>query len=65
MTALFVTRRFWNVDAVYSAEMQKKLAEELDFLAPVKSMDELDARKEELQKLFPDDTFGNRINSGL
>ena len=51
MTALFVTRRFWNVDAVYSAEMQKKLAEELDFLAPVISMDELDARKEELQKV--------------
>jgi phosphoglycerate dehydrogenase-like enzyme len=51
MTALFVTRRFWNVDAVYSAEMQKKLADELDFLAPVKSMDELDARKEELQKV--------------
>ncbi len=51
MTALFVTRRFWNVDAVYSAEMQKKLADELNFIAPIKSMDELDARKEELQKV--------------
>lgn len=51
MTALFVTRRFWNVDAVYSAEMQEKLKSELDFLAPVKSMEELDARKEELRKV--------------
>ena len=51
MTALFVTRRFWNVNAVYSAEMQKKLAEELDFIEPLKSMDDLEARKEELQKV--------------
>jgi phosphoglycerate dehydrogenase-like enzyme len=51
MTALFVTRRFWNINAVYSAEMQKKLAEELDFIDPLKSMDDLEARKEELQKV--------------
>ena len=49
MTALFVTRRFFNIDAVYSAELQKKLKSELNFLAPVKSEAELEARKEELQ----------------
>ncbi len=51
MKALFVTRRALNIDSVYSTDMQKKLAEELEFLAPVKSMDELDARKEELQSV--------------
>ncbi len=49
MTALFVTRRFFNIDAVYSAEMQKKLASELNFLPPLKSVDELEARKNDLQ----------------
>ena len=49
MTALFVTRRFFNIDAVYSSELQAKLKSELTFLAPVKSETELEARKEELQ----------------
>ncbi len=49
MKALFVTRRAFNIEAVYSAEMQKKLASELDFLAPVTSFDDLDRRKSELQ----------------
>ena len=49
MTALFVTRRFFNIDAVYSSELQAKLKSELTFLAPVKSEAELEARKEELQ----------------
>ncbi len=51
MNAIFATRRFFNIDAVYSADMQKKLAEELTFFAPLKSMDELDARKEELKNV--------------
>ena len=49
MTALFATRRFFNIDAVYDSELQKKLKNELNFLDPLKSFDELDARKEELQ----------------
>ena len=49
MTALFVTKRFFNVDAVYSAELQSKLKSELHFLDPVKSETELEERKEELQ----------------
>lgn len=49
MTALFVTKRFFNVDAVYSPELQQKLKSELTFLAPIKSEAELEARKEELQ----------------
>jgi phosphoglycerate dehydrogenase-like enzyme len=49
MTALFVTRRFFNIDAVYGSELQKKLKSELNFLEPVKSFEELEARKEELQ----------------
>ena len=51
MTALFVTKRFFNVDAVYSKELQEKLANELTFLAPIKHEDELEARKEELQNV--------------
>ncbi len=49
MTALFVTSRFFNVPAVYSREMQKKLSDELSFLPPLRSMDELEARREELR----------------
>ena len=49
MTALFVTRRFFNIDAVYDSELQKKLKSELNFLDPVKSFEELEASKEELQ----------------
>ncbi len=49
MTALFVTKRFFNVDAVYSRELQEKLKAELSFLAPLKSETELESRKEELQ----------------
>ena len=49
MTALFVTKRFFNVDAVYSKELQEKLANELTFLAPIKHENELEARKAELQ----------------
>lgn len=51
MTALFVTKRFFNVDAVYSKELQEKLANELTFLAPIKHENELEARKEELQNV--------------
>ncbi len=50
-TAIFVTRRASNLEAVYSAEMQKKLAGELRFLAPLASMDELEARRAELQSV--------------
>ena len=49
MNALFATRRFFNIDAVYDSELQKKLKSELNFLDPLKSFDELEARKEELQ----------------
>lgn len=49
MTALFVTRRFFNIDAVYGSELQKKLKSELNFLDPIKSFEDLEARKEELQ----------------
>ena len=51
MTALFVTRRFFNIDAVYSSELQTKLKSELTFLAPIKSEAELEDRKEELQSV--------------
>jgi phosphoglycerate dehydrogenase-like enzyme len=51
MTALFVTKRFFNIDAVYSRELQEKLKSELTFLAPVKSEEELEIRKEELQSV--------------
>ena len=51
MTALFVTKRFFNIDAVYSRELQEKLKQELNFLSPVKSETELEARKEELQNV--------------
>ena len=49
MTALFVTKRFFNIDAVYSRELQEKLKSELTFLAPLKSEEDLENRKEELQ----------------
>ncbi|MBQ3490731.1 MAG: hydroxyacid dehydrogenase [Clostridia bacterium] len=49
MTALFVTKRFFNIDAVYNREVQEKLTGELTFLAPLKSETELENRKEELQ----------------
>ena len=51
MTALFATKRFFNIDAVYSRELQEKLKSELTFLAPVKSEEELEDRKEELQSV--------------
>ncbi|MBQ8497969.1 MAG: hydroxyacid dehydrogenase [Clostridia bacterium] len=51
MTALFVTKRFFNVDAVYSKELQEKLASELEFLAPIKHENELEARKDELARV--------------
>ena len=51
MTALFVTKRFFNVAAVYSKELQEKLANELTFLAPIKHEDELEARKDELKNV--------------
>ena len=51
MTALFVTRRFFNIDAVYSRELQEKLKSELHFLEPIKSEAELEARKDELQSV--------------
>ena len=51
MTALFVTKRAFNIDAVYSRELQEKLKSELTFLAPVKSEEELEGRKEELQSV--------------
>jgi len=51
MTALFVTKRFFNIDAVYKAELQDRLKSELDFLAPLKSETELEDRKEELQRV--------------
>ena len=51
MTALFVTKRFFNIDAVYSRELQEKLKSELTFLAPVKSEEELEIRKDELQSV--------------
>ena len=51
MTALFVTKRFFNVAAVYSKELQEKLASELTFLAPIKHESELEARKEELKNV--------------
>ena len=51
MTALFVTRRAFNIDAVYSRELQEKLKSELCFLSPVKNEAELEERKEELQSV--------------
>ena len=51
MTALFVTKRFFNIDAVYSRKLQEKLKSELTFLAPIKSEEELESRKEELQNV--------------
>ena len=51
MTALFVTKRFFNVAAVYSKELQEKLANELTFLAPIKHENELEARKDELKNV--------------
>ena len=51
MTALFVTKRFFNIDAVYSRELQEKLKSELNFLAPIKSEAELESRKDELQNV--------------
>ncbi len=51
MTAVFATRRFFNIDAVYSAEIQKKLKEELTFIEPLRSMEELATRKEDTQKV--------------
>lgn len=51
MTALFVTKRFFNIDAVYSRELQEKLKNELTFLTPVKSEEELESRKDELQSV--------------
>ncbi len=51
MTAVFVSRRFFNIGHVYGKELQEKLGGELDFIAPIKSMDELKARKEETVKV--------------
>ena len=45
MTAVFVSRRFFNIGHVYGKELQEKLGTELDFIAPIKSMEELEARK--------------------
>ncbi|MBR5187405.1 MAG: hypothetical protein IKW18_02940 [Clostridia bacterium] len=51
MTALFVTRRAFNINAVYSRELQEKLKSELCFLSPIKNEAELEERKEELQNV--------------
>lgn len=51
MTAVFVSRRFFNIGHVYGKELQEKLGTELDFIAPIKSMEELEARKEETKKV--------------
>ena len=51
MTALFVTKRAFNIDAVYSREVQEKLKSELNFLPPIKNEAELEERKEELQSV--------------
>ena len=51
MTALFVTSRYFNIPAVYSEQVQKKLGEELTFLSPLRSVDEMEARREELSKV--------------
>ncbi len=51
MTAVFVSRRFFNIGHVYSKELQEKLGTELDFIVPIKSMEELESRKEETAKV--------------
>ncbi|MBQ9748380.1 MAG: hydroxyacid dehydrogenase [Clostridia bacterium] len=51
MTGLFVTKRFFNVDAVYHRDLQTKLKNEMEFLAPIKSEGELEARRDELRRV--------------
>ena len=47
MTAVFMSKRYFNIDNVYDAKLQEKLAGELTFIAPIKSEKELEARVEE------------------
>ncbi len=49
MNAVFMTRRAFNLPAVYSEKMQEKLMSELTFLPPVPSMADFESRKEEMQ----------------
>ena len=51
MTAVFFSKRYFNIDNVYSEESKRRLAEKLTFIAPVKSEKELEARKEETVKV--------------
>lgn len=51
MTAVFFSKRYFNIDNVYSEESKRRLAEKLTFIAPIKSEKELEARKEETVKV--------------
>ena len=51
MTAVFFSERYFNIDNVYSEESKRRLAEQLTFIAPIKSEKELEARKEETAKV--------------
>lgn len=45
MTAVFFSKRYFNIDNVYSEETKKRLARQLTFIAPLKSTEELEARR--------------------
>ncbi len=49
--AIFMTHAPYNINNVYSEATREKLAERLEFLAPVTSVEELEARKAELSEV--------------
>ena len=51
MTAVFLSKRYFNIESVYSEEVKKKLEAELTFIAPIKSEKELPARKAETARV--------------
>ena len=51
MTAVFMSKRFFNIDSVYSEEVKEKLCSELTFLEPIQSEKELPARKAETSRV--------------
>lgn len=47
MKAVFLSKRYFNIDHVYSPELRQKLTSELNFIEPIKSEEELERRKTE------------------
>lgn len=47
MTAVFMSKRYFNIDTVYYDALQQKLATELTFIDPIKSAEEIPLRAEE------------------